>query len=84
MGFRARDFHCRCDGRAPILTLIQDTGKNIFAGFTLVVWESSCKWKADPSLTSFLFALKNPHNFPERQFPLPADENDKAIYCDSR
>jgi hypothetical protein len=39
-GFTERDFHCRCDGRAPTLTLIQDTEGNIFRGFTPVEWES--------------------------------------------
>jgi hypothetical protein len=63
-GFRADDFHCRCDGHAPTLTLIQDTARNIFGGFTPVEWESrqaltkrrkdKC-CKADPSLKSFLF-----------------------------
>jgi hypothetical protein len=65
--FRAPDFHVRCDGHAPTLTLIQDTKGNIFAGFTPVEWESPAwprKSKADPSLKSFLFTLKNPHNFP--------------------
>jgi hypothetical protein len=32
-GFGARDFHSRCDGYAPILTLIQDTEGNVFGGF---------------------------------------------------
>jgi hypothetical protein len=39
-GFRARDFHGRCDGRAPTLTLIQDKKGNIFASFTPVRWQS--------------------------------------------
>jgi hypothetical protein len=39
-GFAACDFHCRCDGRAPTLTLIQDTEGNIFRGFTPVEWDS--------------------------------------------
>jgi hypothetical protein len=44
-GFRARDFHGRCDGHAPTLTLIQDTAGNIFGGFTPVEWESDPKGK---------------------------------------
>jgi hypothetical protein len=81
-GFGARDFHGRCDGHAPTLTLIQDTEGNIFGGFTPVQWESGTHdkrasqrlWKsncckADPSLKSFLFTLKNPHNFPAFVIP---------------
>jgi hypothetical protein len=83
-GFSARDFHDRCDGHAPTLTLILHTEGNIFGGFTPVAWES-CEWnnrfKADPSLKSFLFTLKNPHNCPPRKFWLRADMKDKAIGC---
>jgi hypothetical protein len=83
-GFRARDFHRRCDGYAPTLTLIEDTKGNIFGGFTPVEWESGSKGersKADPSLKSFLFTLKNPHNFPARKFALRADMSNYAIHC---
>jgi hypothetical protein len=79
-GFGARDFHCRCDGHAPTLTLIQDRKGNIFGGFTPVMWEAR---KADPSLKSFLFTLKNPHNLPARKFALKAEKKDSAIWCHS-
>jgi hypothetical protein len=39
-GFGGRDFHGRCDGRANTLTLILDTGGNVFGGFTPLRWES--------------------------------------------
>jgi hypothetical protein len=89
-GFSARDFHRLRDGHANTLTLIEDTKGNIFGGFTPVEWESrkydpngfgaNC-WKADPSLKSFLFTLKNPRNVPARRFALKAEEKDEAIYC---
>jgi hypothetical protein len=60
-GFGAADFHGRCDGRAPTLTLIQDTAGNIFGDFTPVKWESDSYRKADPILKCFVFTLKNPH-----------------------
>jgi hypothetical protein len=80
-GFGAKDFHRRCDGHANTLTLIEDTGWNIFGGFTPVKWESIGGAKADPSLMSFLFTLKNPHNFPARKFALKADQKEMAICC---
>jgi hypothetical protein len=63
--------------------LILDIGGNIFGGFTPVEWESPSKekFKADPSLKSFLCTLKNPHNFPARKFALKADRKDEAIEC---
>jgi hypothetical protein len=87
-GFGARDFHGRCDGHANTLTLIEDTEGNIFGGFTPVEWESreypnSYEYKADPSLKSFLFTLKNPHNVPARKLALTAESKDQAIGCDS-
>jgi hypothetical protein len=95
-GFGARDFHRRCDGHAPTLTLIQDTAGNAFGGFTPVKWESrqydkqasqalgrSNCCKADPSLKSFLFTLKNPHNLPARKFALKTQQKNEAIACNS-
>jgi hypothetical protein len=94
-GFAARDFHDRCDGHAPTLTLIEDTGGNIFGGFTPVNWESrrydaqesqalhrnNC-FKGDSSLKSFLFTLKNPDKLPPKKFTLREDRQTKAINCD--
>jgi hypothetical protein len=80
-GFGAGDFHERCDGHANTLTFIEDTEGNIFGGFTPVEWETRERDKADPSLKSFLFTLKNPHNFPARKFALKAEKQDKAIFC---
>jgi hypothetical protein len=82
-GFGARDFHGRCDGHAPTLALIQDTGGSIFWGFTPVEWDSCNLCKVDPSLKSFIFTLKNPHNFPARKFALKAGTKHEAIYCGS-
>jgi hypothetical protein len=93
-GFKATQFHCRCDGHANTLTLILDTNGNIFGGFTPVEWESSRKGKrkkdpdeafqkADPSQKSFLFTLKNPRNVSARRFALKDERKDEAICCDS-
>jgi hypothetical protein len=81
-GFNAQEFHGRCDGRANTLTVILDTEGNIFGGFTPLEWESwvwngnswdeDGRFKADDSLKSFLFTLKNPHDIPARRFALKA------------
>jgi hypothetical protein len=66
--------------------VILDTEGNIFGGFTPVEWESrdfDNRFKADASLKSFLFTLKNPRNFPARRFALRAERKDKAIICRS-
>jgi hypothetical protein len=82
-GFGGRDFHSRCDGHPNTLTVILDTNKNIFGGFTPVAWESDRKFKADPSLKNFLFTLKNPHNVPARRFALKAERKRKPSFCNS-
>jgi hypothetical protein len=69
--------------------VILDTKGNIFGGFTPVEWESATdskygKWKADYSLKSFVFTLKNPHNISARRFALKAEKKREAIYCDSK
>jgi hypothetical protein len=84
----ARDFHGRYDGHAPTVTLIHDAAGNIFGGFTPMAWESRTgNWsecsKADSSMKSVVFALKNPHNFPTRTFVLKAAKNGGAILDDS-
>jgi hypothetical protein len=90
-GFGGRDFHHRCDGHANTLTLVQDTRGNIFGGFTPVEWES-LDWKnpynfarptarADVSLKSCLFTLKNPHSLQPRRFALRDEGKSSAIYC---
>jgi hypothetical protein len=92
-GFRAKEFHRRCDGRANTLTLIADTDGNVFGGFTPVKWESrvwnakngkeSNTCKGDNSLRSFLFTLRNPHGVPPRKFALMAEWKQGAIRCNS-
>jgi hypothetical protein len=85
-GCSVGEFHSRCDGHANTLTVILDTKGNIFGGFTPLEWESHTKErysKADASLKSFVFTLKNPHNFPARRFALKVEKKGGAIYCNS-
>jgi hypothetical protein len=58
-----------------------DVDGNIFGGFTPVKWKSRGGNAADPSLKSFIFTLKNPHNFPARRFALKAEGKNEAIWC---
>jgi hypothetical protein len=78
-GFGARDFHGRCGGHAPPLTLTQDTEGNVFGGFTPVEWASSGPCKTDPAVESFLFTLTNPDNIPARTFALKDEAKGRAL-----
>jgi hypothetical protein len=84
-GFDAWELHNRCDGHKNTLTVILAPDGLIFGGFTRAEWESgNCgKYKADPSLKSFLFTFKHPDNVPVRRFALKAERKWAAIYCDS-
>jgi hypothetical protein len=89
-GFKAQDFHRRCDGHPNTLTVVLDTNGNIFGGFTPVKWESRAwtgNWrdiaKADESQKSFIFSLKNPRNFPAKRFALKREARHHAIECAS-
>jgi hypothetical protein len=79
-GFRVTIFHQRCDGHARPLTLIEDTSWNICRGFTRVKWESSKgEQKADPSLKSLLFLLKNLDNFAAIKFVLKDEKKGYTV-----
>jgi hypothetical protein len=78
-GFRASNFHEKCDNQKNTLTLIETTKDFIFGGFTPTAWDSSSGHKLDNSGLSFLFSLKNPRNSEPRQFKHMSGRN--AIYC---
>jgi hypothetical protein len=80
-GFGAAQFHKRCDGHANTLTLIMDTEKNVFGGFTPVKWESD-RSGGDESQKSFLFTLKNPRNVTARKLALRPERWRCAISYD--
>jgi hypothetical protein len=82
-GFKAEEFHRRCNGHANTLTVISDTKGNIFGGFTPLEWEWRFCYKADDSLKSFVFTVKNPHNVPARSFALKAEQKHRTICCSS-
>jgi hypothetical protein len=81
-GFRASNFHEKCDNQTNTLTLIETTKGFIFGGFTPIAWESASGiFKLDSSGKSFLFSLKNPRNSEPRKFMLMSGKN--AICCNS-
>jgi hypothetical protein len=67
-GFQASDFHGRCNNHPITITLISSTNDCIFGGHTPVAWSSQNGYGQDPSLKSFIFTLKNPHNLSPRIF----------------
>jgi hypothetical protein len=78
-GFKASDFHSKCDGPSPTVTVILTTKNFIFGGFTSIAWDSSNSFKGDNSQQSFLFSGKDSQNGDPRSFPLVNSSH--AIGC---
>jgi hypothetical protein len=86
-GFKAVNFHQKCDGHANTLIVILDRNRYVFGGYTPVIWESRDRtvqdiYKSDESLKGFVFTLKNPHNTTAKKFSLKSDKKNMAICCD--
>jgi hypothetical protein len=78
-GFKASDFHGKCDNESNTVTLIETMKGFIFGGFTPIPWDSSNTYKSDNSQKSFLFTLKNANNISPRKFSL--SDASHAIRC---
>jgi hypothetical protein len=86
-GFKAKEFHSRCDSHPNTLTVILDTKRgNIFGSFTPLKLESGLHhFKANDSQKIHIFTLKNPphdnnNNIPARQFALKTQEKHLEIW----
>jgi hypothetical protein len=53
-GFRAKDFHDKCDNHSNTITIIS-ANNHIFGGFTSAFWHSKCRSSYDSK--AFLFSL---------------------------
>jgi hypothetical protein len=80
-GFRASDFHRKCDNQSNTLTLIETTKGFVFGGFTPLAWDSSSGDKSDSSQKSFLFTLKNPRKSAPHAFSMT--KSGRTIHCGS-
>jgi hypothetical protein len=78
-GFRTSDFHRKCDGRKNTLSVILTTDDFIFGGFTPVPWDSGGSYRADSTMKSFLFTVKNARKIKPRKFCMSTPSN--AIFC---
>jgi len=57
-GWRAHDFHSRCDNKGATITVIKRTGGYVFGGYADASWNSNGANISSPS--AFLFSLHNP------------------------
>jgi hypothetical protein len=62
-GFDPNDFHLRCDGKSPTLTVFKAQESSfIFGGFTTGVWHQLSTYISDSK--AFLFSLTNKDDAP--------------------
>lgn len=61
-GFRARDFHDKCDNHPNTITIIQTTNDYIFGGYAQVCWSGKALSQYVPDSNAFLFSLVNKEN----------------------
>jgi hypothetical protein len=79
-GFRASNFHGKCDGKSNTVTLIMTTTGCIFGGFSPIAWDSNSGHKADWQRQSFLFRIKDSRDSPPSIFPI--SNPSYGIFCD--
>jgi hypothetical protein len=53
-GFKAEDFHSRCDNKGPTITVIKSVNGKTFGGFTNLNWHNKDSWIAGEE-KSFIF-----------------------------
>lgn len=61
-GFKAKDFHARCDGASKTLTIIKTTQCFVFGGYTEAAWSQKGTYETDQN--SFIFSLINKEKKP--------------------
>ena len=63
-GWKPLNFHSKCDNQGPTITFIKTSLGRLCGGFTPLPWDSTSKWKKDPSKQSFLFSLDSQTVYP--------------------
>ena len=56
-GFKAKDFHSKCDGHSNTITIIKVQNGDIIGGYTSVEWKSPFFSKYVRDDNAFLFSL---------------------------
>lgn len=77
-GMKAADFHRKCDGEGPTVTIVKSANGCIFGGYASISWGTDNKGHKAPR--SFLFTLKNVHELPPARFPLKDKADSNAVF----
>jgi hypothetical protein len=72
-GWRAQDFHSRCDNKGATVTVIKCTGGFVFGGYADRSWNSIGKHNQSPK--AFLFSLVSPRGATPVKLPFVQGRN---------
>ena len=73
-GYRASNFHSKCDGKSNTVTLVETTTGRRFGGFTDAQWDQSSSYKTGSN--GFIFSLDNNEIYYNKN-------SNNNIYCHS-
>jgi len=82
-GFKAQDFHSKCDNKGETITVIKSTKGFTFGGYTPISWSSHGDYAWENQ--TFIFTLSNPHQFPPTKYITPGQyqNNRYSIHNDA-
>jgi hypothetical protein len=90
-GFKAQNFHDRCNNKGETLVIIKSDADYIFGGYTEINWDNT-KWngkvgeqnnaRRQGNGNEFVFTLKNPHNISPSKFNMKNEWLNHSICCD--
>jgi hypothetical protein len=76
-GWRATDFHSKCDNKGATVTVIKSTGGYVYGGYIDLAWASNGQYRS--SSNAFLFALQYPSGMAPVKMPLTQAPHPSAI-----
>ena len=78
-GMFAQNFHSKCDGKGPTITLFRNDKGNIYGGYSPIKWKSEGEYQNENRC--FMFTLTNIHNIEPTKFP--SKNNGHELYFSS-
>ena len=92
-GFKAVDFHEKCNNKGETLVIIKSNEDYIFGGYTEINWDNTI-WngkvgennnsRREGNGNEFVFTLKNPHNIEPSKFNMKNEWLNHSICCDAK
>lgn len=80
-GFKASDFHDKCDEKTGTLVIIKAESGNVFGGYTNYTWDKSEKDKGDTK--DYIFSFRNKLN-QKLKIPRRYNSSLSSIFCSAK